>query len=67
MRIEERRAKLLGYDSAQKVEVAGRDGAPLSSLLILPATMTPEEWDQAVADSRQGALAGPHPQQGGAG
>lgn len=46
IRIQEREAKLLGFDSPTKHEVTGKDGMPLGpqGVLVVPCVMSEEQW-----------------------
>ncbi len=53
MKIMERRAKILGMDAPEKKELTGKDGQPLSGgTFVLPAVMTPEEWEAKAAEQQ---------------
>jgi AraC-like DNA-binding protein len=48
LKLQERRAKLLGLDAPVQQEISGKDGAPLGGgTFVLPAVCTPAEWAKA--------------------
>lgn len=58
LRIQEREAKLLGFDAPTKHEVTGRDGQPLgpTGVLVVPSVVSEDEWTK-LAEQQQLELA----------
>lgn len=55
IRIQEREARLLGFDAPTKHEVTGKDGQPLTpaGILVVPAVMSEEEWAKQAAAQQE--------------
>jgi hypothetical protein len=53
-RIEERRAKVLGLDAAEKHELTGKDGSPLAPLVFLPLEREPSAPREELEAAGQG-------------
>ena len=58
IRLSERRCRLLGIDApARSVsEITGKDGAPLAvshGVLMVPAPVSPEEWEKAAKEAQE--------------